>query len=140
MANREFVKRSAALVLQPLLIRYFLAGFVSTAAYVVLYFVLTHLGQPNGVSSYLAFGLSVVVQYLGLAHYAFRVEMADVFQLARFAVTVIFGFAVSGLVMEQTVGTSDVVQFAALMVITAIVAGFNFCMFFFWVFVRRAAV
>ena len=132
------ISQALGVLLSPFLLRYFLAGFISTIVYVVFYFLFTHFGISNVLSSFISYALSILAHYWGLAYYAFRVEIANSFQFARFVVTVGFGLAVAGLVMEQTQGTAELVQFAALMLVTAIVAIFNFFMFFLWVFARRA--
>ena len=132
------ISGALAFLLSPFLLRYFLAGFISTVVYVVFYFLFAHFGLSNVLSSFISYAFSIVAHYMGLAYYAFRVDIANSFQFARFVVTVGFGLAVAGLVMEQTQGTPELIQFAALMLVTAIVAIFNFFMFFLWVFARRA--
>ena len=127
-----------AFLLSPFPLRYVFAGFISTVVYVVFYFLFTHFGLSNILSSFISYAFSIVAQYFGLAYYAFRVEIANSFQFARFVVTVGFGLAVAGLIMEQTQGAPDLVQFAALMLVTAMVAIFNFFIFFLWVFAKRA--
>ncbi|UWR95397.1 GtrA family protein [Phaeobacter inhibens] len=79
------------------LIRFAIVGVSVAAIYVLLFLGFLQIGLAAGVANALAFGLAVLVQYVGQTVWTFRQRLGQPDQVLRFGCTVGLGFVTSAL-------------------------------------------
>ncbi len=83
-------------ILSPRLVRFGIAGLISTLSYLLLAIALALLGTlPDAVSSALAYLISLGISYGLQSRMVFRVNGDSATQLSRFLATAIAGFALA---------------------------------------------
>ncbi|AHD08428.1 GtrA family protein [Phaeobacter gallaeciensis] len=79
------------------LIRFAIVGVSVAAIYVLLFLGFLHVGLVAWLANALAFGLAVLVQYVGQTVWTFRQKLGQPDQALRFGCTIGLGFVASGL-------------------------------------------
>jgi putative flippase GtrA len=79
------------------LIRFAIVGVTVAALYVMLYVGFLSLGLAIWAANALAFGIAVLVQYVGQTAWTFRHQLAEPGQALRFCITIGLGFVTSAI-------------------------------------------
>jgi len=123
----------------PFLARYAAAGSAAALVYVSIYYGLAALMHaPSLPSSWLAFGVSLVVQYSAHARFSFRSQLVDLRQGMRFAGATLIGLAASSTIafVGPRLGWPPILTAG---VVVAIVPPLNLVLLAGWVFAARRA-
>lgn len=119
------------------LTRYLFVGGLITAMFIVSYPVLTALGFDRNLAFFLAYGVSVAIQYVLNATWTFQREAADSQRGMRFILTVAAGFFLSWLIVVIVAPRFGFSEFLAALASSVVLTVFNLLIMFVLVFQRR---
>lgn len=117
-----------------LLLRYAIAGGITSATYILVYNVLVHFDILRFLSSNLAYGAALLVQYS--AHGKFTFGHRDTKQgvLFRYLMAVGFGFLMAALISQANTKLYTLPDSLVSLIVMVLVAISNFFLFNFWVY------
>ncbi|MEP2640119.1 GtrA family protein [Roseobacter sp.] len=118
------------------LLRFAVIGVCTAILYSGLYVGFLSLGITRGPANALAFGLAVCAQYTGHATLTFRTPLRDTRQMARFGITVSFGFVTSAIITGWLGPRLGIPDWAAVGIAAIILPIQNYMFMTLWVFTR----
>ena len=115
-------------------LRFALVGVTVACVYVIGYLVLRRIGIPPAPAATVAYGIAIVLQYLGHSGFTFRRRVRDGGQIRRFVILNGIGLVtavVLTLVLTNGFNTPDWVASAAVVVVLPVL---NWFLMRLWVF------
>lgn len=119
------------------LIRFAIVGVTVAALYVMLYVGFLSLGLAIWAANALAFGIAVLVQYVGQTAWTFRQQLGKPDQMLRFGCTIAFGFLTSVFLtggLGPFLGWQDWISASVVAVVLPVQ---NYVFFRIWVYAER---
>ena len=116
------------------MLRFAIVGTTVAGLYVLLYVGFIALGLIQPLANALAFGVAVIVQYVGQAWWTFRQPLAQPDQIFRFVCTISLGFLVSALITGQVGPALHWPDVIAAAVVAVVLPVQNYLIFRIWVF------
>jgi putative flippase GtrA len=117
-----------------LLVRYALAGGLTSGVYILVYNVLVHFEIVRFLSSNLAYGAALLVQYSAHGKFTFGHRETRKGVLARYLVAVGFGLLMAALVSQANTKLYTLPDTIVSLIVMVLVAISNFFFFNFWVY------
>jgi putative flippase GtrA len=117
-----------------LLIRYALAGGLTSGVYIVVYNILVHFEIVRFLSSNLAYGAALLVQYSAHGKFTFGHRDTRKGVLTRYLIAVGFGFMMAALFSQANTKLYTLPDTIVSLIVMVLVAISNFFFFNFWVY------
>jgi putative flippase GtrA len=117
-----------------LLIRYALAGGLTSGVYIVVYNILVHFEIVRFLSSNLAYGAALLVQYSAHGKFTFGHRDTRKGVLIRYLIAVGFGFIMAALFSQANTKLYALPDTIVSLIVMVLVAISNFFFFNFWVY------
>ncbi len=117
-----------------LLIRYALAGGLTSGVYIVVYNILVHFDIVRFLSSNLAYGAALLVQYSAHGKFTFGHRDTRKGVLTRYLIAVGFGFVMAALFSQANTKLYTLPDTIVSLIVMVLVAISNFFFFNFWVY------
>lgn len=117
-----------------LLVRYALAGGVTSGVYIVVYNILVHFDVVRFLSSNLAYGAALLVQYSAHGKFTFGHRETRKGVLLRYLLAVGFGFVMAALISQANTKLYTLPDTIVSLIVMVLVAISNFFFFNFWVY------
>jgi putative flippase GtrA len=117
-----------------LLIRYALAGGLTSGVYIVVYNILVHFEIVRFLSSNLAYGAALLVQYSAHGKFTFGHRDTRKGVLTRYLIAVGFGFIMAALFSQANTKLYTLPDTIVSLIVMVLVAISNFFFFNFWVY------
>lgn len=116
------------------LIRFVIVGVTVAALYVMLYVGFLSLGLAIWAANALAFGIAVLVQYVGQTAWTFRQQLAEPGQALRFCITIGLGFVTSAILTGLVGPALDWPSWLAAGIAAVLLPVQNYLFFRLWVY------
>jgi putative flippase GtrA len=117
-----------------LLARYALAGGITSGVYILVYNILVHFDVVRFLSSNLAYGAALLVQYSAHGKFTFGHRETKKGVLLRYLVAVGFGFIMAALFSQANTKLYTLPDTIVSLIVMVLVAISNFIFFNFWVY------
>ena len=117
-----------------LLTRYALAGGLTSGVYMIVYNTLVHFDIVRFLSSNIAYGAALLVQYSAHGKFTFGHRETRKGVLIRYLVAVGFGFLMAALVSQANTKLYSLPDSLVSLIVMVLVAISNFVSFNFWVY------
>jgi putative flippase GtrA len=117
-----------------LLVRYALAGGLTSGVYIVIYNTLVHFDMVRFFSSNLAYGAALLVQYSAHGKFTFGHRETRKGVLVRYLLAVGFGFVMAALLSQANTKLYTLPDAIVSLIAMVLVAISNFLFFNFWVY------
>ena len=117
-----------------LLVRYALAGGLTTGVYMIVYNSLVYFEIVRFLSSNLAYGAALLVQYSAHSKFTFGHRETRKGALWRYLLVVGFGFIMAALVSQANMKLYVLPDLIVSLIVMVLVATSNFFFFNFWVY------
>jgi putative flippase GtrA len=117
-----------------LLVRYAIAGGITSGTYILVYNVLVHFDIVRFLSSNLAYGAALLVQYSAHGKFTFGHRETKKGVLVRYLVAVGFGFIMAALISQANTKLYTLPDTVVSLIVMVLVAITNFFFFNFWVY------
>lgn len=117
-----------------LLVRYALAGGLTSGVYIVVYNTLVHFDLVRFLSSNLAYGAALLVQYSAHGKFTFGHRETRKGVLVRYLLAVGFGFVMAALISQANTKLYTLPDAIVSLIVMVLVAISNFFFFNFWVY------
>jgi putative flippase GtrA len=117
-----------------LLVRYAIAGGITSGTYIIVYNVLVHFDVVRFLSSNLAYGAALLVQYSAHGKFTFGHRETRKGVLVRYLLAVGFGFVMAALISQANTKLYTLPDTIVSLIVMVLVAISNFFFFNFWVY------
>jgi putative flippase GtrA len=120
-----------------LLVRYALAGGLTSGVYILVYNILVHFDLVRFFSSNVAYGAALLVQYSAHGKFTFGHRETDKGVLTRYLVAVGFGFIMAAIISQANTKLYTLPDAIVSLIVMVLVANSNFFLFNFWVYADK---
>jgi putative flippase GtrA len=120
-----------------LLVRYALAGGLTSGVYILVYNILVHFDLVRFFSSNLAYGAALLVQYTAHGKFTFGHRETGKGVLTRYLVAVGFGFIMAAIISQANTKLYTLPDAIVSLIVMVLVAISNFFFFNFWVYADK---
>jgi putative flippase GtrA len=120
-----------------LLVRYALAGGITSATYMVVYNLLVYFEIVRFLSSNLAYGAALLVQYSAHGKFTFGHRETRDGVLVRYLIAVGFGFFMAAFISQANTKLYTLPDSLVSLIVMILVAISNFIFFNFWVYAHH---
>jgi putative flippase GtrA len=117
-----------------LLVRYAIAGGITSGTYMLVYNALVHFDVVRFLSSNLAYGAALLVQYSAHGKFTFGHRETRKGVLVRYLLAVGFGFVMAALISQANTKLYTLPDALVSLIVMVLVAISNFFFFNFWVY------
>jgi putative flippase GtrA len=117
-----------------LLARYALAGGLTSSVYILVYNILVHFDVVRFLSSNLAYGAALLVQYSAHGKFTFGHRETGKNTLVRYLIAVGSGFIMTALISQANTKLYTLPDTIVSLIVMVLVAISNFIFFNFWVY------
>jgi putative flippase GtrA len=117
-----------------LLGRYAIAGGLTSGMYILVYNILVHFDIVRFLSSNLAYGAALLVQYSAHGKFTFGHRDTKKGVLFRYLIAVGFGFVMAALISQANTKLYSLPDSIVSLIVMVLVAMSNFVFFNFWVY------
>jgi putative flippase GtrA len=117
-----------------LLVRYAIAGGITSGTYMLVYNALVHFDVVRFLSSNLAYGAALLVQYSAHGKFTFGHRDTRKGVLVRYLLSVGFGFVMAALISQANTKLYTLPDALVSLIVMVLVAISNFFFFNFWVY------
>jgi putative flippase GtrA len=117
-----------------LLFRYGVSGGLTSGMYIIVYNILVHFDVVRFLSSNLAYGAALLVQYGAHGKFTFGHRETRKGVLTRYLLAVGFGFAMAAIVSQANTKIYTLPDWIVSLIVMVLVAISNFFFFNFWVY------
>jgi putative flippase GtrA len=123
-----------------LLVRYAMAGGLTSGMYILVYNILVHFDIVRFLSSNLAYGAALLVQYSAHGKFTFGHRDTKKGVLFRYLIAVGFGFVMAALISQANTKLYTLPDSIVSLIVMVLVAMSNFVFFNFWVYSNQKQV
>jgi putative flippase GtrA len=121
-----------------LLVRYGIAGSITSGVYILVYNIFVHFDVVRFLSSNLAYLAALMVQYNAHGKFTFGHRDKRKGVLWRYLVAVGFGFVMAALISQANTKLYTLPDVLVSLIVMVLVATSNFFFFNFWVYAHNA--
>ena len=114
--------------------RYVIAGGLTSLVYILVYNAFVYVGLVRFLSSNLAYGAALLVQYSAHGKFTFGHRLKKPGTLWRYLIAVGVGFVIAAAISQANTKLYDLPDVLVSAIVMIIVAGTNFLFFNFWVY------
>ncbi|GIU67361.1 GtrA family protein [Candidatus Phycosocius spiralis] len=115
-------------------VRYVIAGGVTSLVYILVYNAFVYVGLVRFLSSNLAYGAALLVQYSAHGKFTFGHRLHNSGTLWRYLIAVGVGFLIAAAISQANRKLYNLPDVLVSVIVMIIIAGTNFLFFNFWVF------
>ena len=123
-----------------LLMRYALAGGVTSGVYILVYNILVYFDIVRFLSSNLAYFAALLVQYSAHGKFTFGHRETKKGVLGRYLIAVGFGFIMAALISQANTKLYTLPDTVVSLIVMVLVAISNFVFFNFWVYSHQKEI
>jgi putative flippase GtrA len=123
-----------------LLVRYAIAGGLTSGMYILVYNILVYFDIVRFLSSNLAYGAALLVQYSAHGKFTFGHRDTKKGVLFRYLIAVGFGFVMAALISQANTKLYTLPDSIVSLIVMVLVAMSNFVFFNFWVYSNQKQV